>query len=104
MTDKDFAEQDAKIRYICENVSDMSRLLQLGEECAELTQAIFKYLRKMSTDNPTPKTEEEIISNVKEEIMDVQLCIDCVDADMVDYEIYNCKLNRWNKRVQSISK
>lgn len=99
MSEKDFKEQDAKIKFICENVSDLSRLLQVGEECAELIAAIFKYLRKMSADNPTPKTEEEIIANIKEEIMDIQLCLDMVDGSLIDYEIYNRKLNRWARRL-----
>lgn len=99
MSEKDFKEQDAKVKFIYENVSDTSRLLQAGEECAELIAAIFKYLRKMSADNPTPKTKEEIVANIKEEIMDIQLCIDMVDSKLIDYDIYNRKLNRWAKRI-----
>lgn len=99
MTEKDFREQDEKIKFICENVSELSRLLQVGEECAELIAAIFKYLRKMSADNPTLKSEQEIIENIKEEIMDIQLCVDMADSKLIDYEIYNRKLNRWAKRL-----
>lgn len=104
MIEKDFREQDEKIKFICENVSELSRLLQVGEECAELIAAIFKYLRKMSADNPTPKSEQEIIENIKEEIMDIQLCIDMVDNKLIDYEIYNRKLNRWYRRLKESGK
>ena len=100
MNDKDFTEQDAKIRYVCVNVSSLSRLIQLSEECAEYIQAVSKYLRTMSQDNPTPKSEKEIIENLKEEIMDIQLCLDCIAADMIDYKIYERKLNRWVRRLK----
>jgi hypothetical protein len=54
----------------------------------------------MSQDNPTPKSEKEIIENLKEEIMDIQLCLDCIDVDMIDYKIYERKLNRWVRRLK----
>ena len=81
-------------------MSDTSRLLQAGEECAELIAAIFEYLRKMSADNPTPKSEEEILHNITEEIMDVQLSLDTVGSNLIDYDIYTSKLNRWVKRLK----
>ena len=98
MSEKDFKEQDAKIKFICENVSELSRLLQAGEECAELIAAIFKYLRKMSADNPTPKSEEEIVNNIKEELTDVLLCVNAVG--LFDNEIYQQKLDRWYRRLK----
>lgn len=99
---KIFIEQSndsRKMNYICDNVSELSRLEQLGEECAELVADILKYLRKFTDDNPTPKSEQEILANIKEEIMDIQLCIDMVDSKLIDYDIYNRKLNRWAKRI-----
>ena len=100
MSEKDFKEQEEKIRFIGENVSDTSRLLQAGEECAELIAAIFKYLRKMSADNPTPKTKEEIVANIKEELTDVLLCVNAVG--LYDPEIYRQKLDRWYRRLKEL--
>lgn len=99
MTEKDFEEQDKKIRFVCDNTSSISRLVQLGEECAEFIQALHKYLRKQLDDNPTPKTEDEILANIKEELMDIQLSLDCISADLIDYDIYQKKLNRWVSRL-----
>ena len=59
------------LNYIREKLSDKARLLQLGEECAELSAAIFKLLRKTETDNPTPKSLDEVRENLIEEIEDV---------------------------------
>lgn len=98
MSEKDFKEQEEKMRFIGENVSDTSRLLQAGEECAELIATIFKYLRKMSADNPTPKTKEEIVNNIKEELTDVLLCVNAVG--LFDNEMYQYKLDRWVKRLK----
>lgn len=99
MTEKDFEEQDKKIKCVCDNTSSISRLVQLGEECAEFIQALHKYLRKQLGDNPTPKTEEEILANIKEELMDIQLSLDCISADLIDYDIYQKKLDRWVSRL-----
>lgn len=99
MSEKDFKEQDEKIKFICENVSELSRLLQVGEECAELAADIFKYLRKFTDDNPTPKSEQEILDNIKEEITDVMLCVDTVGY-LYDPEIYRQKLDRWYNRLK----
>lgn len=101
---KIFIEQSSdnrKMNYICDNVSELSRLEQLGEECAELAAAIFKYLRKFSGDNPTPKTEQEILDNIKEEITDVMLCVDMVGY-LYSPEIYRQKLDRWYNRMKKL--
>ena len=59
---------------------------------------------KQKADNPTPKSEQEIIESIKEEIMDIQLCVDMVDSKLIDYEIYNRKLNRWYRRLKESGK
>ena len=80
-------------------------LEQLAEECAELAQASLKYARLLRGDNPTPKTEQECLESLTEEIADVDLCISemmlegLVDSNKV-IDIIDQKGNRWHKRIQ----
>ena len=62
-------------------------LEQLGEECCELGQAALKLARKYRDNNPTPKTEQEYINNLAEEMADVMMCIEkIVDSCPVSHE------------------
>ena len=92
------------LNYIRENLSDKARLLQLGEECAELSAAIFKLFRKTETDNPTPKSLEEVHANLIEEIEDVVLSISVISEYLRDRKIYESKLMRWVERVKEREK
>lgn len=54
----------------------MPALLELcAEECNELAHACLKFSRKIRNENPTPKSEEECIEELIEEMADVQLCM-----------------------------
>lgn len=88
------------INCIRENLSDKARLIQLGEECAELSAAIFKLFRKKETDNPTPKSLEEIYENLIEEIEDVTLSISVISEYLRDRKIFESKLKRWLERLK----
>lgn len=80
-------------------------LEQLAEECAELAQASLKYARLLRGDNPTPKTEQECLEAVTEEMADVELCNsllmggDYVDFDAV-MELIEVKDKRWHDRIR----
>ena len=80
-------------------------LEQLAEECAELAQASLKYARLLRGDNPTPKTEQECLEAVTEEMADVELCNsllmggDYVDFDAV-MELIEVKDKRWHGRIR----
>lgn len=79
-------------------------LEQLGEECCELGQAAMKLARKYRNENPTPKTEQECINNLVEEMADVMLCIDLlVDHGLASYESLGSwqlqKEARWGNRI-----
>ena len=88
------------LNYIRENLNDKARLMQLGEECAELSAAIFKLFRKTETDNPTPKSLDEIHDNLIEEIEDVVLSISVISERLRDRKIYESKLKRWVERLK----
>ena len=82
-------------------------LEQLAEECAELAQASLKYARLLRGENPTPKTEQECLEALTEEIADVELCINILILGGVvgDYEVWKMicnKEDRWRKRLEGI--
>ena len=80
-------------------------LEQCAEECTELAKASLKLARKYRNENPTPRREDELLEELKEEIGDVVLCINLiVDSLEIDREeiIENMsgKTWRWKKRIQ----
>lgn len=78
-------------------------LEQFAEECSELAQASLKYARKLRGENPTPKTKQEILNNLHEEIADIFVCLDEL-CPLINYDIVYIKkrkkLNRWYERVK----
>ena len=51
-------------------------LLQTMEECSELVTACHQYRRAaLMKGQPTPKTADEAITNLKEELVDAIICI-----------------------------
>ena len=58
-----------------------------AEECTELAHACLKLARKMRNDNPTPKTQEECINDLCEEMGDVMLSMDMLfDCGLISRE------------------
>lgn len=91
---------------IIEQVGLPAVLEQLAEECSELAQASLKYARLLRGENPTPKTEQECLESLTEEIADVDLCISelmiegLVDSNKV-IDIIDQKGNRWKERLEA---
>lgn len=50
-------------------------LAQLAEEASELAQAALKLRRALDGKNPTPKSVEECLENIQEEMADVFVCL-----------------------------
>ena len=78
-------------------------LEQLAEECAELAHAALKLARLERCENPTPKTEEECVAELKEELADVGLCIEVIIHCKKIYGIYElqyAKQKRWAQRIR----
>lgn len=80
-------------------------LEQLAEECSELAHAALKLARLERGENPTPKTEEECISALKEEMADMYLCMDVIKA-VRESDLSNVgniewvKMERWAQRIR----
>ena len=50
-------------------------LAQLAEEASELAQAALKLRRALDGTNPTPKSVEECLENIQEEMANVFVCL-----------------------------
>jgi len=91
---------------IIDTIGLPAMLEQLAEECSELAQASLKYARLLRGENPTPKTEQECLESLTEEIADVDLCISelmmegLVDSNKV-IDIIDQKGNRWKERLEA---
>ena len=92
--------EEEKRAYIRDNIGNTDLLVQLGEECAELSAAIFKLVRKLNGNNPTPKNVKEINADVEEEMTDVFLCIDVLGGLYINHAQYGAKLDRWCERIR----
>ena len=77
-----------------------TRLIQLAEEAAELSQAAIKYVRVLRGE--TPVTKDEALENLTEELADVSVCMTAVNdlvplSDVV--ETITDKVRRWEGRI-----
>lgn len=94
--------EEEKIKFVREKLSAKEMLIQLAEECNELSQACLKLVRN-GTRNQSNKTLNELDSDFMEELADVQLCIqifpEYVRSEPELDEIKEYKLNRWVQRL-----
>ncbi len=72
---------------------------QLAEEAAELAQAACKMARYLRGRNPTPKSYEELLGNLIEELSDMKLVELLLDI-YPDANIVERKLARWAERLE----
>lgn len=87
---------------VIRTLGEPALLEQLAEECAELAQAALKMARLERGENPTPKTEEECVENLLEELGDVNLCMSVVEANR-GIHIRCLSVNkkaRWAQRIR----
>ena len=92
----------SKINEVKRLIAEPALLEQMGEECAELAQALLKKARKIRGENYTPKTFATIDNDIVEEFTDVILCSMVLSLE-VDTNILNKKLDRWICRNKSSS-
>lgn len=76
-----------------------------AEECNELAKVCLKLSRKLRNEQPTPKTKEEILNELTEEIADVVACLEVLSdetnliaVDLID-TIADSKRKRWIRRI-----
>ena len=63
--------------YILDKLDERTLLEQLAEEASELSQAALKLIRaKKLSNNVTPKTEQEAVLALAEEMVDCSIVID----------------------------
>lgn len=95
--------------FILKKLDERTLLEQLAEEASELSQVALKLIRaKGLSENATPKTEESVIQNLVEEIMDyniVMLLLCHKDKEILTTVLHNrCleenpKWKRWAERL-----
>ena len=90
------------MEYIREQLPTPELLAQLAEEAAELGHAALKLRRVYDGTNPTPKTYEEALGDLIEEIADVNLLLDVLGMNNLDRRIpiMEKKLTRWERRLR----
>lgn len=87
---------------VIRSLREPALLEQLAEECSELAQAALKLARLERGENPTPKTEEECVKALLEELGDVNLCMSVIEANRGIH--IRClsvdKKERWAQRIR----
>lgn len=76
------------------------QLLQLAEECGELSAAVLKLVRIRRGSSPTPMTEIEALGRIEEELTDVRVCLDVIGDQLWRSDLYAFKMNRWYYRLK----
>ena len=95
MTDRE------KIDFISEALDVTESLIQLAEECSELSAMAAKYIRSLNGRNPTPLNSDQIMERITEEFSDVKLCVDVLENRLPYGSIYRRKLDRWVNRLKA---
>lgn len=86
---------------LIEKIGKVAMLEQTAEECTELAQACLKLARKYRGENPTPKTEKELIDNFYEECADVFICImELFDSNVMDEDAVEKWAQYKTKRIK----
>ena len=68
------------MKTIVDRIGKPALLEQTAEECAELAHACLKEARRLRGENPTPKTMPECWLAISEELTDLQICIEMLEA------------------------
>lgn len=93
------------MKSIMNVIGEEAVLEQIAEEAAELAQAALKLARKKRGINPTPKTEDECLCSLLEEMADLEVVMTEWLSNMpVGYvaqinSTMEYKFERWETRV-----
>lgn len=89
-----------KAEAIRARISLEDQLLQLAEECGELSAAVLKLVRIRRGASPTPMTEIEALGRIEEELTDVRVCLDVIGDQIWRSDLYAFKMSRWHDRLK----
>lgn len=89
-----------KAEAIRARLSLEDQLLQLAEECGELSAAVLKLVRIRRGASPTPMTEIEALGRIEEELTDLRVCLDVIGDQIWRSDLYAYKMNRWYDRLK----
>lgn len=86
---------------LIERIGKVAMLEQTAEECTELAQACLKLARKYRGENPTPKSEKQLLDNFYEEVADVFISImELFDSKVMDEDAVQKWADYKNKRIK----
>lgn len=96
-------------KYVRDTLPTRDKLEQVAEEAAELSQAALKLIRAYGlSENPTPTTCEQALSDFSEETQDLFCVLRLVFTDsrwerMMNIDDYP-KYRRWARRIEDMKK
>lgn len=93
---------DCKIKAeaIRARLSLEDQLLQLAEECGELSAAVLKFVMICRGSSPTPMSKIEVYDRIEEELTDLRVCLDVIGDQLWRSDLYAFKINRWHDRLR----
>lgn len=94
------------MKPIVDRIGLPALLEQTAEECTELAHACLKEARRLRGENPTPKTTPECWLAISEELTDLQICIEMLEAAGYhgDPAIADVKCQRMVQRLDEAGK
>ena len=92
---------------IVEKIGLPALMEQCAEECSELAQACLKISRLYRGENPTPKSMEDCLIDLEEELADVALVASMIMDELgieVDtiVSLAEYKRARWKERLKDV--
>lgn len=90
---------------IVERIGIPAVLETCAEECSELAKACLKLSRKLRNEHPTPKTKDELIESLVEELGDVMTCMNVMmyEINLINnyavFRMAESKRERWVERI-----
>jgi len=86
---------------LIDTIGEPATLELMAEECVELAHACLKLARYERGENPTPKTKDECIQSVTEELADVWVTMgELTQVDWWDSPMFNIRCNNKVKRMR----
>ena len=96
---------DEQLEVIRQRVDRQALREQLGEECGEVVQMLFKSYRANGNGNPTPLSVEQVETKLQEEVCDLIVCLAALDyfslGELADDSVIAAKVARWVQRLEA---